>query len=191
VQTDGKAIITSMDMTDSMMFSDEAYMYYFRNTAGNPIYTADHAKIVAMREAIREIKGDAAQNKVVLVHKQSTGGLSVEKELVTQDVYKANGDIEQLASRAFHIGSKKNPQSMVHVEAKAPSSGFWARTGDFMNDMTFGGGGGGGGGSGWLPPWFSLGRQQQQQQQQQNQQRPPPPTTGGPQPRPDGTHLSN
>jgi hypothetical protein len=145
VQVDQKAIIATMDMSDSMMLSDDAYRHFFRDASSDPLYDENHSKIVAMREAIKELKGDSDSNKVLFVHKQSTGGLLVEKELVPQMVVrkfkdKVGKDVtvtELRSARAFHVGTKTNPQTMVHVEAKAPSSGFWNKNKNNLNDFTF------------------------------------------------------
>jgi hypothetical protein len=153
VQSDGQATITTMDISDSLLYDVEKYQSFFMKD-GRKVYGDNHSKIVAMKEAIRNVKGDASHNKVLFVHKQSTGGLKVEKELVPQDVY---GQSDQVAARALNIGTKGNPQSMVHIEAKAPSSGFWSYK-NTMVDLTsrpepemevdlLNGGGGGGGGS--------------------------------------------
>jgi hypothetical protein len=159
VQVDGNSIITTTDMSDSLLFCDAAYRHFFRDVLYDPLYDKDHSKIVAMREAIREVKGDSDSNKVLFVQKQDTCGLVVEKELIPQTVVRQkkekDGSIITVAqkqnARAFNIGNKTNPQGMVHIEAAAPSSGFWNTTNNPLNDFTFDNkrpdGGGFGGGS--------------------------------------------
>jgi len=121
-----------MDATDSKMYDADAYldMFQMRSPAGNAVqmYTPNHLKRTAMRAAVAAAKG-AANSKMKFVHVQDTGSTKVKKELVMTE----GGS----GARIIGVGSRRNPEYVLHLEMTAESTGHDApKPSEHMNDWT-------------------------------------------------------
>jgi hypothetical protein len=105
VNSNGTGTALTMDLSHSFMFYPDLYNHAHK-------YDAGHVKMMAFREAVEKAKGDSEHNKLKFVHKETTLGTKVLKDL-------SHGGL-----RVFKLGAKKNPQLIASMDMEGVKSGF-------------------------------------------------------------------
>jgi hypothetical protein len=120
IDPNGKGTTLTMDMSSSLMFDPEKYY------EGH--YGPSHPKIVAMKVAIKKIKGGSMKNPVKCTHKRGTGPTKIEKEFVDE----GGDDV-----RVLKFGKKKNIQMIAHMDMAGIRSGHFDHGGkNVLEDTT-------------------------------------------------------
>jgi len=96
-----------VDLDFSYMYKPDMYGKEFEEYT-SVAYNTNHDKMKAWKAAIVQAKGSSSANHPKFVHRESTQGVTVEKDPVDSE----GGQ----GVRAFNIGKKKNPESMAHIE---------------------------------------------------------------------------
>jgi hypothetical protein len=98
IDPSGMGTTLTMDIGNSLMYNPEAY--------NEGRYGSSHSKMVAMKLAVKKIKGDSMHNPVKCSHKERTCGIRVEKEFIDEGV------------RILKFGEPHNVQVCAHMEMK-------------------------------------------------------------------------